>query len=126
VNDESVKEFVRNKLGCDCSEDVFDHIENDRDVDVGGIMLRNRINIGNRLLVYVAEGAPGVVPGKIPALIKAGKSDRDSGGFNRFRLVIVTDDKKLKKAALDAFKTMPGLDEKVHLHVIEKKEALKL
>jgi hypothetical protein len=124
VSDDRVKDFVRNKLGCDCAEDVFDHIENDRDFDAGGVLLRNRINIGNRLLVYVAEGD--AVTGRIPALLKAGKSDRDAGGFNRFRLVVVTDDKKLKKTAMDAFKAMPGLDEKVHLHVMEKSEARNL
>lgn len=125
VSDESVKDFVRKKLGCDCSEDVFSYIKNERDVEVGGVRLRNRINIGNRLLVYVMEGSAGVLD-KLTAVLRAGKGDRDANAFNRFRLVLVTDDKSLKKTAFDTFKAISGLDEKVHFHVMGKNEVIGL
>jgi hypothetical protein len=122
MSDESVKDFVRNTLGCDCSEDVFGHIENERDVEAGGAALRNKINVGNRLLVYVVEANTGILK-EMSALISAGKKERDSRGFNRFRLVLVSDDKKLRKPAFEAFKAIGATDEKIHLHVIGKKEA---
>jgi len=126
VSDESVKDFVRNKLGCDCAEDVFRQIENQKGASAGEVTLRNKLNIGGRLLVYVVEPDTAEFIKSIPGLLKAGKDERDARGFNRFRLVLVSDDKNLKKSAFDAFKKYEGLDDKVHLHVISKSEALSL
>jgi hypothetical protein len=125
MSDESVKDFVRNILGCDCSEDVFRHIANEMDVEAGGVRLKNRINVGNRLLVYIVEADRDTIKG-VPTLISIGKRERDAGGFNRFRLVLVSDDRKLRRRAFEAFKAIGGSDEKIHLHVIGKKEALGL
>ena len=118
MSDESVKNFVRKILGCDCAEEVFHHIENEHGVKVNGYTLKNKINVGDRLLVYVAE--PVDLEKDMPALIAVGKSERDARGFNRFRLVLVSDDAGLKERAFKAFKKLPGLDEKVHLHVIDR------
>jgi hypothetical protein len=123
LGNEHVKDFVRNKLGCDCAEEVFKHIENEKDARAGGVKLRNKLDIGGRLLVYIVEPDKGTFGDKVPVLLKAGKDERDARGFNRFRLVLVSDDKDLKKVALNAFKNYKGLDEKVHLHVISKSEA---
>jgi hypothetical protein len=122
MSDESVKIFVRNTLGCDCAEEVFSHIENERDVEAGGATLKNKINVGNRLLVYVVEAHADILKA-MPALVSAGKKERDARGFNRFRLVLVSDDKKLKKRSLEAFKAISASDQKIHLHVIGKNEA---
>jgi len=118
LTDRNVKEFVRQVLGCDCAEDVFRHIENERGVKVAGMTLKNKINVGNRLLVYVVE--PGNLLKEMPALIKTGREERDARGFNRFRLVLVSDDTALRERAFKAFARMPEVDEKVHLHVIGK------
>lgn len=126
VSDESVRDFVRNKLGCDCAEEVFRHIENETGVSAGGVVLRNKLNIGGRLLVYVAEADTEAFAQNILPLLRAGKDERDARGFNRFRLVLVSGDKKLKKAALEIFRNDRELDEKVHLHVITKIEAMGL
>jgi hypothetical protein len=120
---EHVKDFVRSKLGCDCDEEVFKHIVNEKDALAGGVKLRNKLDIGGRLLVYVVEPDKGAFGKNITALLKAGKDERDARGFNRFRLVLVSEDKDLKKVASDAYKNFHGLDEKVHLHVISKREA---
>ncbi len=122
VSDESVKDFVRNTLGCGCDEEVFKHIVNVRDVEAGGVTLRNRINVGNRLLVYVAEADTAAILEKLPALVKAGKDERDTRRFNRFRLVLVADDKTVKKAAFEAFAALGRMDEKIHLHVLGKND----
>jgi hypothetical protein len=121
MSDESVKDFVRNTLGCDCSEEVFGHIENEMNAEAGGVALKNKINVGNRLLVYVVEADADILT-KMQALISAGKKERDSRGFNRFRLALVSDDEKLRKRAFEAFKAMSVPDERIHLHVIGKKE----
>jgi hypothetical protein len=118
VSDRNVKEFVRKTLGCDCAEDVFKHIENEHDVDMAGIRLRNKIDVGNRLLVYVSDA--GDLSKEMPALVKAGREERDARGFNRFRLVLVSDDAALRERAFKAFARLPEVDEKVHLHVIGK------
>lgn len=113
----NVEEFVRKGLGCDCAEEVFRRIDNEHGVRVAGIPLRNRIDVGGRLLVYVAD--PGDLGATLPALVEAGRGERDSGGFNRFRLVLVSGDAALKERAFRAFRDMPGADEKIHLHVVE-------
>ena len=59
-----------------------------------------------------------------PALrVEAGKQYRDQHGYNRFRLVIVTEDRNAPTCLLSAFDCLPNIDEKTHLHVI-KPEAL--
>ncbi len=118
MSEENVKRFVRNVLGCDCAEEVFQHIENEHNVKAAGYALRNKINIGNRLLVYVFE--PADLAKEMPALIRAGREERDARGFNRFRLVLVSDDISMRERGFKMLKGVPEVDEKVHLHVIEK------
>jgi hypothetical protein len=80
MSDGRVKEFVRNTLGCDCAEEVFEHIENEKGVEAGGIRLRNKINVGNRLLVYIVEaGGDAITIKAMPALIAAGKQEGTPG-----------------------------------------------
>ncbi|HTY89887.1 MAG TPA: hypothetical protein VMC84_01800 [Methanocella sp.] len=118
MSDENVRTFVRNTLGCDCDEEVFRHIENEHGASVAGYTLRNKINVGNRLLVYIAE--PGDLEKTLPELVNAGRDERDARGYNRFRLVLVSDDAALKERAFKAFKKLPAADEKIHLHVVGK------
>jgi len=126
MGDDRVKSFIRDVLGCDCSEDVFRHIENERGVVLGSVTLRNKLNVGNRLLVYIVEADTDDILKKLPALIMLGKNERDSRNFNRFRLVLVSGEKKLKQAAARAFKADGHVDEKVHLHIIGKDEARRI
>jgi hypothetical protein len=124
MSQENVKTFVRNILGCDCAEEVFSHIENERGVSAAGFKLRNKINVGNRLLVYIVE--PGDLQEEMPVLVRAGREERDARGFNRFRLVIVSDDIAMRERAFKLLKGLAGVDEKVHLHVIEKAKVVGL
>ncbi|MDH5768765.1 MAG: hypothetical protein OEZ31_07400, partial [Nitrospirota bacterium] len=60
---------------------------------------------------------------KLPILIQTGKKERDSSGFNRFRLAIVTDKvDQLKHVAGSVFENLNYKDEKIHLHIIRKNE----
>jgi hypothetical protein len=51
------------------------------------------------------------------------KKERDEKGLNRFRLVLVFDDpEKVRPGAERQFEELRGSDEKVHLHVISRKD----
>lgn len=78
-----------------------------------------RINVGNRLLVYlIATDDAAFVEKELCHLVATGKEDRNSGAFNRFRLVLATDKvAQIGKVARKAFETAE-IDDKVHLHVI--------
>lgn len=128
VKTENVKAFVQKTLGCGCDESVFKHIENERNVEAGGIKLRNRINVGGRLLVYVvdAEG-PSFVRSHLADLLEAGRKERDDHNFNRFRLVLVTDrDSGVELEVNRVLKLSKAVDEKVHVHILEKPDVAAL
>ena len=120
---ENIKRFVRQVLGCECPEEVFNHIESTYSIPLdNGIVLHHRINIGNRLLVYVVIAASAsFVQEALPELVKTGRDERDRKGFNRFRLVLASDKvNEITKVAERTFQTLPCLDDKIHLHVAEK------
>ncbi|MGB9716259.1 MAG: hypothetical protein ACPL1G_07630 [Thermodesulfovibrionales bacterium] len=119
-NKDAIKTFVQQTLGCGCPEKVFEYIDCQSDIRLDEIVLKNKINIGNRLLLYIVEiDDKSSLKSIIPFLVKAGKEERDKLNFNRFRLVLVTDKLNyLKEAAETIFETIPK-DEKVHLHVVD-------
>lgn len=115
----SVKRFVREHLGCVCPDEVFDNITV---TEQSGIFaLANTVyEIGGRLFVAVFFAADSHDMARhLGKLVEAGKHYRDQHGYNRFRLVIVTDDDGAEKDLQQVFDDLPGIDEKTHLHVIE-------
>jgi hypothetical protein len=122
VNNKNITIFAQRILGCGCPEEVFHYIDCQSDIKINEITVKNRVNIGNRLLIYVAEvNESGSVNRILPLLCDAGKKDRDSSGFNRFRLVLAADIlDDIQQAAEDTFKAIKK-DDKMHLHVILKK-----
>jgi hypothetical protein len=119
---EAIKLFVQKTLGCGCPEEVFEHIDCQFDIKLNHeIILRNKIKIGNRLLIYVLEvNNTGPIKSILPFLVTEGKTERDNLKFNRFRLVLVTDKlDELKQAAESVFNAI-SKDDKVHLHVVHK------
>ena len=119
---ESIKTFVQQTLGCGCPEEVFRFIDCQFNIKLNDeTILRNKINIGNRLLIYVLEvNNAGPVKNILPFLVKAGQTERDNLKFNRFRLVLITDRvDEIKKPAESIFNALYK-DEKVHLHVVHK------
>ncbi|HON79212.1 MAG TPA: hypothetical protein PK544_12025 [Spirochaetota bacterium] len=121
VMHDAIKLFARNALGCGCEEEVFRKISTEDNIRIkGDILLRKRINIGNRLLVYITEPIPdGNLSKTLSAVVKYGKSERDTAGFNRLRVVIpdslqiytVEDAENVMKACI-------GSDDKMHVHII--------
>jgi hypothetical protein len=119
---ESIKTFVQQTLGCGCPEEVFKFIDCQFNIKLNNeAILRNKINIGNRLLIYILEvNNTGPIKNILPFLVKSGKTERDNLKFNRFRLVLITDRvEEIKRTAESIFGVI-NKDEKVHLHVVDK------
>lgn len=122
---EKIKTFVKHTLGCACPEEVFKYIDCKQNIKLNDdISLNSKINIGNGLLIYVVEADnPDFITINLPLLVHAGKKERDSLRFNRLRLVIATNKiDKIKEIANSVFEAIKNRDEKVHLHVIHKKD----
>lgn len=116
----TLKHFVKKTLGCACPDEVFENIDyiSDSSSDVSGIIL------GNRLLLFLWKtDDPADIMANTERLLLSGKLERDRRGLNRFRLVIATDEVETIKPKSDQlFKTIHSqMDEKIHLHVVHKK-----
>lgn len=115
----AIKRFVQESLGCTCPEEVFERIDHRRH-RVGDVAGVQRIDVGQRLLVYLVEtDDPAWLQRHLAELVGAGVADRDAQGMNRFRLVIASTRPDLVGAAARArFRELAGVDDKVHLHLV--------
>ena len=114
---EKIKTFVQEVLGCGCSEDVFKIIE-ETGQEYKDIRY-SRINIGNRLLVYLFKtDNKQFIMDEMKKNLQMGISDRDENGFNRFRLVYAmrqpADAGASVKKVFDSLK----VDDRTHIHVV--------
>ncbi len=118
----AIKEFVQKTLGCGCPEEVFKIIECQDNIQCGDLIVRRKINIGNRLLIYIFDLSKNAILTEIlPLLLESGKEERDNNRYNRFRLVLSVDNVgSIERTVFDLFNKI-NTDEKIHLHVIEKK-----
>jgi hypothetical protein len=122
-NFELLKEFVKDTLGCQCPDDVFDSILKKENVILEGDLNIDLIFIiGNRLLIFLfTSETPELTEKLLPKLIRHGKIQRDSNNLNRFRLVILTDDPQTIEAKINSkFSELTEDDKKIHLHVLDK------
>ena len=83
-----------------------------------------RLLVGNRLPIYVLELDGGKsLPALLPVLVRNAKSERDSQGYNRLRVVIAAENADaIRSVAEGLFAEIVGADLKVHLHVLDKHE----
>ncbi len=127
MND-SVQRFVRGTLGCTCSDDVLANIDSTRDVPVGGVTVSRRINVGQRLLIYLLESDdPELLGRQMPELITHGTAERNREGFNRFRLVVASRNTEImSRPAQRAFDESARSDERIHLHVVDRSTIARL
>ena len=120
-NTENIIAFVKQTLGCNCPDEVFSNIEYQSDIPCSGIVLDMKINVGNRLLIYIVTvNDPDSLGRMLPVLITAGKKERNGAGFNRFRLVLAADNiNAIEKEAEKIFNRL-NEDEKIYLHTLPR------
>ena len=118
-----LKSFVTNKLGCNCSAEVFNIIKWQKDVRINdSIILNFKINVGNRLLIHIINIADiTFLNENLLKLISLGIEERNNNNFNRFRLVIISYNiTEINSIAQNVFNNLNIGDPKVHLHVMQK------
>ncbi len=119
-----LERFVREALGCTCPPEVFERVEDLPQTNLTDAGLLRRIAIGGRLLIYIAEvdDLVGAVP-RVVDWIAEGRTERDSSGMNRLRLVIASDahDPRDLQLIREAFAAAPGIDDRVHLHFVDRR-----
>ena len=121
MGDPQIKRFVQEKLGCSCPEEVFEKIE--CDTDASRIWWK-RIDVGNRLLIYILDAtAVSDLASTVMSALQQGVAERNTGGFNRFRLVVAsTIPVETKAIAEDAFLGSNLRDNRTHLHVVARED----
>nr|BAJ06968.1 putative uncharacterized protein [uncultured bacterium] len=109
--------FVREGLGCGCPDEVFSDLQIEPHPEAFiGLPIDSLVRIGGRLMVAVCASPEWrEVSGDLKQVLEAGMSLRDHDGFNMFRLVVAPDEARITK---QLFKFTPGLDDRVHLHVV--------
>jgi hypothetical protein len=121
MND-AIKKFAVNVLGCGCSEEVFLSIELEKTPGpMGGIEPSFEIRIGGRLMIIgVACEIVRSPEDSLANFVVAGMEAREGERFNRLRIVVVSDDPDCEVILRPSFERIPGLDDRVHLHVVKK------
>ena len=119
---QALKSFVQKGLGCGCPDEVFSFIQIKKKPDVfRGLPIDSLVTIGDRLLVAIclSESLDSGMGAGIKEALAAGKQLRDSAGFNRFRLVVISEKAdSIAPAIQEQFAGLTGLDDRIHLHVV--------
>jgi len=125
MNRADIIHFAIHILGCGCDNSVFNSIEEKENVLLAcGTRLKRKIIVGKRLLIYIVD-AGALKPEDVGKVISEGMAERDSMGYNRLRLAIVSPEvSKDASAYLCSFGKLTGKDEKTHIHVISQEDAI--
>jgi hypothetical protein len=120
VNLEKLRHFVRETLGCDCPEEVFEDVV----IGVPRVFLELegpsifQTMIGRRLLVSVVPlNALSDIRTEACLLLQNGRRVRDAHQLGRFRLVLVGDLDRETVKWLTA--EADRIDPKVHVHCLK-------
>jgi hypothetical protein len=119
---QQIEDFVRQSLGCNCPQEVFEYIDCQSAVKIDeNTILDYEINIGNRLLIFAAGiDKTDSMQTFISKLVKAGTKKRNEMKFNRLRIVLLTTRiNDIDEQAHEIFNSIIT-DEKIHLHIIDK------
>lgn len=122
-NAAAIKSFVTECLGCRCSDDVFEQIDDYGSAMIPGLAVAfRRLLIGRRLLIDILEcDEPAALLAALPVLVEKGKAERDDHGYNRLRVVVATDQPvAIEHEAEALFSSLGDVDEKVHLDVLAR------
>ena len=118
----AIVSFVRNALGCGCPDEVFSKISIETPPDaLARLSVTHLIKIGGRLMVaFWAASSHMDGFGRLRQIFSSGKKLRDRYGFNRFRLVAITDNPQRDAPRLHYRLTRcTALDDRMHLHVMK-------
>ena len=121
-NNENLKAFVKNTLGCGCPEKVFEKIDVSKLLIVEHGKEMTRIVVGETLLIYIIRPEPsGDFVDSVESIGLIGKTDRDTNNYNRFRLVVsgIEDDAQQAKVS-ERFSKSFNTDDKMHIHFVNQ------
>ena len=121
-NKKNLKVFIKNTLGCGCPERVFEKIDVS-DLQTGEREKKiTRVVVGDTLLIYVMQReSSGNLVDRVESIGLAGKTDRDTNNYNRFRLVVSGfEDVAQQKEISERFSKSFNTDEKMHIHFVNK------
>lgn len=115
-----IERFVRGTLGCQCPDGVFRSVAIDRLAPVAGRPPVLQLIVGSRLLIHIVATPPdGLATGWIEQLAASGRATRDRHGYNRFRLVIASQDALALPRDIDTrFVRAVAGDDRAHLHLL--------
>ena len=121
-DNKNLKGFVKNTLGCGCPEKVFEKIDVSKLQTVVNEKEITRIVVGGTLLIYVIRPRlPGDFVDSVEAIGLAGKNDRDSNNYNRFRLVVSGFEDEVQQGKVAGrFSVLFNTDEKMHIHFVNQ------
>lgn len=123
-NETQITRFVRETLGCNCPDEVFQSIETERKTNNAESVSWLRIDVGNTLLVYIsADQEDKINQTQMLQMLAVGRSDRDRNRYNRFRLVLSSMTSPEQEQQLTkVFEQEVGSDEKLHIHWLDKSQ----
>jgi hypothetical protein len=122
-DNEKIKALVRNTLGCGCPEKVFEKIDVSKLHIVEHEKEATRIVVGDTLLIYIiSPELSGNFDDGVEKIAIAGKIDRDTNNYNRFRLVITGFEDHVQQGNVSQrFSNLFNTDEKMHIHFVNQK-----
>ena len=123
---DKIEHFAKQVLGCSCPHEMFDDV--DYRLVVGNAGPLRKIIVGDRLLIYIVDfdRAPSAAC-LIKEALCEGVVERNERGLDRFRLVLLTADPDVSDDAWQAMvRALPQCDDRVHLHMIDVKDAADL
>ena len=112
---QAIETLVRTTLACGCPDEVFQQIEEGRLAEHPDVRW---LLIGGRLLIYLWQLDDRNPASMMQTLLKQGRAQRDRQQLNRFRLILLSDDVDIQTGLQSRWATLPGHDEKTHLHVL--------
>ena len=119
-NHETLKAFIKDTLGCGCPDSVFENINVETYRLDGYSRELGRIVVGDTLLIYIVRPDQNHdLEDSINVIALAGKTDRDTHHYNRFRLVVAADGNNPQPDTIsNRFARSFGADEKMHIHFV--------